>query len=146
MFELKPFGKTEDLFERMLKSFNEVFDRNEISALQSNFNTFRTDVRETEKAYFVEAELPGFEKEDITIDADDNYLTIHAKRDVKEETRGEDDQIIRQERRYGEFMRRFYVDNMNEEKIKAKLKKGILKIEIPKLKPTKPSRKQIEIE
>lgn len=146
MFELKPFRRTEDLFERMLNSFNEVFDRNEISTLNGNFKTFRTDVRETEKAYLVEAELPGFEKGDITIEVDDNYLTIRAKRDVEKETRDKDDLIIRQERRYGEFMRRFYVDNIDEEKIKAKLKKGVLKIEVPKLKPSKPPRKQIEIE
>lgn len=146
MFELKPFKKTEDLFERMLKSFNEVFDQGEIPTLDGNFNSFRTDVKETEEAYLVEAELPGFEKEDITIDVEDNYLLIHAKRDEEKETRDNDDRIIRQERRYGEFMRRFYVDNIDEEKIKAKLKNGVLKIELPKLEPTKPPRKRIEVE
>lgn len=145
MFELKPFKKTEDLFERMLKSFNEVFDQNGISTLDGSFNSFRTDVRETVEGYFVEAELPGFEKEDITIDVEENYLLIHAKRDEEKETKSKDDKILRQERRYGEFMRRFYVDNINEDQIKAKLENGVLKIEIPKLEPTKPPRKRIEV-
>ncbi|TXL66472.1 Hsp20/alpha crystallin family protein [Cerasibacillus terrae] len=149
MFDLKPFKKRNDdldLFERMRTSFNEFFDREGIAPLNGNLNSFRTDVRETKKAYYVEAELPGFDKEDITIDFDNNYLTIHAKRDEKEETKDESDKIIRQERHYGEFIRRFYVDNVEEENVKAKLKRGILKIEIPKREPTKPKTKRIEID
>ncbi|HEY4601692.1 MAG TPA: Hsp20/alpha crystallin family protein [Cerasibacillus sp.] len=148
MFDLKPFKRKDDeldLFERMLKSFNEVFDREGIAPLNGNFNSFRTDVRETEDAYYVEAELPGFDKNDITIQVDDNYLTIHAKREEEEETKDKQDKIIRQERHYGEFIRRFYVDNIDEDKIKAKLKRGVLKIKLPKLDPKTPESRRIDI-
>lgn len=146
MFELRPFKKAEDVVERMLKSVNEMFDSDYLPTLSEKFNFFKTDVHETETAYVVEADLPGFEKEDINIDITDNYLTIRAKRDVKKEARDKEDRVIRQERQYGEFMRRFYVDNIDEDGIKAQLENGVLNIEIPKQKPEKPSQKTIEIE
>lgn len=148
MFDLKPFRRKSeelDLFERMLKSFNEVFDQEGIAPLNGSFNSFRTDVRETKDAYHVEAELPGFDKDDITIQLDNNYLTIHAKREEEEEAKDEEDKIIRKERHYGEFIRRFYVDNVDEDKIKAKLKRGVLKIKLPKLETKEPESKRIDI-
>lgn len=142
-----PFRRrNEDLFEHMLKSFNEVFDPNNLTPLTGHFNSFRTDIMEKENAYYVEAELPGFEKEDITIELDHNQLTIKAKRNQLEETKDEDNKMIRQERHYGEFVRQFYVDNIIEDQIKAKLENGLLKIEIPKKHQHKPSQKRIEIQ
>ncbi|HEX6594158.1 MAG TPA: Hsp20/alpha crystallin family protein [Bacillota bacterium] len=147
MFDLKPFKKkNDDLFERMVESFNEVFNRDEVTPLNGRFNSFRTDVKETKKAYYIEAELPGFDKEDISIQVDDNYLTIRAKRDEEKETTDEDDKIIRQERRYGEFIRRFYVDDIEEDKIKAKLRRGILRIKVPKEDAKDTIKGRIEIE
>lgn len=143
---MKPFKKAEDVFERMMKSFSDALDSDVLPTLGDSFNSFRTDVTETESAYIVEADLPGFEKDDITIDISEDYLTIHAKRVEEKETRNKDDRIIRQERQYGEFMRRFFVDNINEDEIKAKLENGVLLIEVPKLKPSKPQHRTIEIE
>src|SRR5699024_4381304 len=98
MFDLKAFKKkNEDIFERMLESFNEVFNQDEVTPLSGRCNYFRTDVKETKKAYYIEAELPGFDKEDNCIKVDDDYLTIRAKRDEEEEKTDEDDKIIRQE-------------------------------------------------
>ncbi|HLR81135.1 MAG TPA: Hsp20/alpha crystallin family protein [Bacillota bacterium] len=147
MFDLKPFKKkNEDFFERMVESFNEVFNQDEVTPLSGRFNSFRTDVKETKKAYYIEAELPGFDKEDISIQVDDDYLTIRAKRDEEEETTDEDDKIIRQERRYGEFIRRFYVDDIDEDNIKAKLRRGVLRIKIPKEDTKDTVKGHIEIE
>lgn len=147
MFDLMPFRRrNEDVFGRMLKTFNEVFDQNGLSPFNGEAKSFRTDITETKNAYLVEAELPGFSKEDITIDVDNNQLTIRAKREQLEETKDKDDKVIRKERHYGEFLRQFYVDNIKENEIQAKLENGILKIEIPKNTPKEAKGVQIEIQ
>lgn len=146
MFDLMPFHKrNEDLFSHMLRAFNEGFQANKLTSLNERFSTFRTDIVEKENAYYVEAELPGFDKKDINIDLNDNRLTIHAKRDQTDEQKDENDKVIRQERNYGEFVRSFYVDNINKDAITAKFENGLLKMEIPKLQPVNTQRKQIEI-
>src|SRR5699024_889672 len=121
-------------------------NQDEVTPLSGRFNSYRTDVKETKNAYYIEAELPGFDKEDISIQVDDDYLTIRAKRDEEEETTDEDDKIIRQERRYGEFIRRFYVDDIDEDNIKAKLRRGVLRIKIPKEDTKDTVKGHIEIE
>ncbi|WAA12047.1 Hsp20/alpha crystallin family protein [Fervidibacillus halotolerans] len=148
MFDLTPFRKmSEDLFEQIAKSFNEAFEQtSSISPLSPSVHSFRTDVMEKEDAYYVVAELPGFTKDDITIEVEDNRLIIRAKRDEVTEERDDTNKYIRKERRYGEFVRQFYVDDIDENGIKAKLDNGILKLEIPKLQPSKPKRRTIEIE
>lgn len=147
MFDLMPFHKrNEDVFQNMLKSFDEAFNRDVFSPLNESVRQFRTDITEKENAYYIEADLPGFAKEDIDINMDDNRLTIRAKRDNNVEEKDENDKVIRQERSYGEFVRSFYVDNVNEDEINAKLEDGILKLEVPKREASEPKRKQIEIQ
>ncbi|MBP1996559.1 Hsp20/alpha crystallin family protein [Paenibacillus eucommiae] len=147
MFDLVPFRKrNDDLFGQMLKSFNEVFDPNALAPLHGNTRSFRTDIREKEYAYLIEAELPGFTKEDIEIDVNDKYLTIRAARNQVEEEKDEKGTIIRRERHYGQFARQFYVENIEEDGIKAKLEDGVLKLDIPKKVKKEPSSKRIGIE
>ncbi|WP_071394045.1 Hsp20/alpha crystallin family protein [Bacillus tuaregi] len=146
MFDLIPFRKrNEELFGHMLKSFNEVFEQNGLFTLGEGFNSFRTDIMEKENAYYVEAELPGFAKEDISIEYENNQLTIKAKRELLTEEKDKNEKVIRQERHFGEFLRRFYVEDIKDDEIMAKLEDGILKIEIPKRSPGKPGRNKIEI-
>lgn len=143
MFDLVPFRrKSEDVVSHLVKSFGDVFNEDFFAPLRSN--TFHTDIREKEDVYLVESELPGFSKEDIEIDYRNNYLTIKATRNHEEN--GNKDQIIRSERYYGEFIRRFYVENINDENIKAKFQNGILKLEIPKKEKVEQNAKRIEIE
>lgn len=148
MFDLTPFRRmSEDLFDQMEKSFNEIFDsRRGFGPLDTGFNSFRADVIETEDAYFVDADLPGFTKDDITIELEDNRLTIRAKRDERLEQKDEKNNYIRRERRYGEFVRQFYVENIKQDEIRAKLENGVLRVELPKLEPSKPNRRTIDIE
>ncbi|WP_018661353.1 Hsp20/alpha crystallin family protein [Heyndrickxia acidiproducens] len=147
MFDLMPFHKgNEDVFERMLKTFNDMFNTNGLAPITGSTNSFRTDITEKDDAYYVEADLPGFSKEDITIDVNNNYLTIRAKRDQVEESKDEKGKMIRQERRYGEFVRQFYVDNIKEDEISATLDNGVLKINIPKKAKEAPSGKRIQIQ
>lgn len=151
VFDLTPFRRFgEDLFDEINKSLSEMFDSGRFPAPSSFgnkfINTFRTDIIEKENEYYVEAELPGFTKNDIQIEFEDNRLTIRAKRDALAEEKDELNQFIRRERRYGEFVRQFYVDNVNEDGISAKLENGILKLHLPKKVPGKPKRRTIDIE
>lgn len=63
--------------------------------------SFRTDIRESGQAYLIEAELPGFKKEEIDIDYTRPYLTIKAVRKEENAQENEEHQVVRRERRYG---------------------------------------------
>ncbi|WML33143.1 Hsp20 family protein [Clostridium sp. OS1-26] len=83
----------------------------------TNFrNSFRVDLKETENEYMVEADLPGINKEAIDVEYENNYLTISAKREETIENK-DNNNYVRRERSYGEFKRRFYIDNVDKEKI-----------------------------
>lgn len=144
MFDLIPFGKRrEEAFSQLAKSFNEMFQDDFFAPLRSEALSFRTDVRETEQAYRIEAELPGFRKEDIDIDYAHPYLTIRAVRKEESEAENSREKVVRRERRYGEYIRRFYVQDIEEDGIRASLKDGLLSLEVPKR--SKPQGKRIEI-
>ena len=88
-------------------------------------------------------DVPGFNKDDISIDINDGYLTVEAtKGEDKEE---KDKNYIRRERTYGQIKRQFYVGNVDTEKTKAEFKNGTLKIVIPKVEE-KETKKLINID
>ncbi|MDN5351715.1 MAG: hypothetical protein PWQ12_634 [Clostridiales bacterium] len=94
-------------------------------------NTFDVDVRENSQRFLVEAELPGFSIENITIVYENSYLSIIAQ---KHEASDPDDyDFIRRERRFGIFRRNFLVEGVDKNNIRATLRNGILKIELPKI-------------
>lgn len=106
-------------------------------------NALKCDIYEKNGKYIVEMDIPGFKKEDISLEVEDGYLTIIAsKKDTKEE---ENKNYIRRERYVNEYKRRLYVGNVQESDIKAKLENGFLKIELP-LEEEVSNKKQIEIE
>ena len=111
-------------------------------------NIMKTDVRETEDAYEVDVDLPGFRKEDIRLELNGGYLTITAGKNL--EKNGEDGKgrMIRQERYAGVMQRSFYVgDQLTEEEIKASYADGVLHLILPrKNAPRVPEKKQILIE
>ena len=107
----------------------------------------KTDIRENEKSYVIDVDLPGFEKENIKVDVEDGYLNINAKIDSSnnEEEKGK---FIRRERYVGECSRSFYVgEDIESDDIKASFKNGILTLEVPKVEEEekKPEKKYIEI-
>ena len=106
-------------------------------------NAMKCDIYEKDNKYHVEMDIPGFNKEDISIDINDGYLTVEAtKGEDKEE---KDKNYIRRERTYGEIKRKFYVGNVDTEKTKAEFKNGTLKIVIPKVEE-KENKKLINID
>lgn len=147
MFDLIPFRKrNEDLFGHMLKSFNDMVESPFLSPFGTGLQPFRTDIREEQSKYLVEAELPGIAKEDIDIQVEGNELIIRAKRNEMTEQKDDTNRIIRQERRSGEFIRRFYVEHIDEDNIKARLENGVLKLDIPKRPGEDHNRKSIQID
>ena len=121
---------------------NDFFDRKD----RMNFNLMKTDIREDDKSYLLEVDLPGYSKDDIKIDITDGYLTINAK--VEKEDNEDKKNYVRRERFTGEVSRSFYVgDDIKEEEVKASFKNGILTLEVPKLslEDKKKDKKYIEI-
>jgi len=110
----------------------------------SSAHAIRADIREKEKEYVVEAEIPGVKKEDIKLDLRDDVLTIAVEHN--EETNEERNSYIRKERRYGSYSRSFYVENVSNETVKAKYVDGILTINLPKEENVTEKRHNIEIQ
>ena len=125
--------------------FDDFFDEGFFPKKERNL--MKTDIREKKDKYVVDIDLPGFEKENISLSLDNGYLNISAKTE-KEENNEDEEKFVRQERFYGECSRSFYVgEDITEEDINAKFNNGILKIEIPKKEKEEklPESKQIEI-
>lgn len=94
----------------------------------------RVDIKDKKDHYEITAELPGVSKDDVHITLENGVLTIEAecKQEDKEE---KDGKVIRQERRYGKFMRSFTVGGeIEQDKIKASFKDGVLSLTTPKAK------------
>lgn len=135
MYDLVPFKRnSNDIFS----IFNEM-EKNLMQNFESHLPAFSTDIVDKGDRFVLEADLPGFNKEDINIHVDDNRLTISAQHKVsKEENK---DNYIRKERRYGSFTRSFDVSNIKTDQIKADYKNGVLTIDLPKKENTQNIRK-----
>lgn len=96
-------------------------------------NMMKTDVRETDKTYELDIDLPGFKKDEINARLDNGYLTISAAKGLDKDEKDKEGKYIRQERYAGAMSRSFYVgEDITQEEIKAKYEDGILKLTIPK--------------
>ena len=96
-------------------------------------NLMKTDIRDTENSYELDVDLPGFKKDEITVDLKNGYLTISAEKGVDKDTQEENSRYIRRERYAGVCSRSFYVGNaIRPEDIHAKYEDGILKLSVPK--------------
>lgn len=141
MFELMPFGY------RRVSAYNPFRDFEEMSRSfwdNNNVSAFRTDITEKDGKYVLEADLPGFKKEDISVDIDKDCLTITAehKSEEKEENA---DSYIRRERYYGSYTRSFNVKGIDTEAITAAYNDGVLTLTMPKKEPEIPAARRLEI-
>jgi len=111
-------------------------------------HVMKTDVTEHDDRFEIAIDLPGFKKEDVTIDLENGYLTISAAKGVDKDENDKEGKLIRQERYSGAMQRSFYVgENITEEDIKAKMEHGLLTLCIPKKEtPKLPEKKTIVIE
>ena len=143
MFELIPF----DRHIRGAASFDpfrmlDEMDRRLMSSVPA-VTAFRTDVLDTGDAFKLECELPGFKKEDIKLDVENDCLTISAER--KAETKDEKDNYVKRERIYGSFTRCFDVSGINVDGIEASYTDGMLNVTLPKKAAEVPASRRLEI-
>ena len=120
-----------NFFDEMEKLFEDFWGNSLIDTPVVNSRRFSVDISEKNDKFLVEAELPGIKEDDLEVKLDRDVLTISAERN--EEKEKEDKNYYRREIRSGRFERRFRLpDNIDKEEIKADLKNGILKIDLPK--------------
>ncbi len=101
------------------------------------------DIYEKDGLYHVEMDLPGFKKNEISIECHKGTLTIKAKKEYKKEEH-EGKKYLRRERRFNTVERSFYLGDIDEEKIKASFENGTLLITVPNKVET--AKKMITIE
>ena len=109
-----------------------------------NFDVMKCDVYEKDGAYHIEADIPGFKKDEISVDCEDGYVTISAEKNTENEEKDENKKYIKRERFYGKTVRIFYVGDVDSDKIQAEYKDGMLELVVPKEEKL-PNKKSIEI-
>lgn len=120
-----------------------IFD-NFMDEGSDNFDVMKCDVYEKDGAYHIEADIPGFKKDEISVDCEDGYVTITAEKNTENEEKNENKKYIKRERFYGKTVRKFYVGDVDSEKINAEYKDGMLELVVPKEEKL-PNKKSIEI-
>ena len=109
----------------------------------------KTDIKECGDNYVLETEVPGYKKEEISIDFEDGYITIAAKKEREEKSCNKEKDCIkylRRERYFGNCQRKFYVGEINENDIKASFMDGILTLSFPKESKKKETKRIINID
>lgn len=102
------------------------------------------DISETEGEYQIKAEIPDVKKEDVKVTLEDGVLTIQGERKHEKEEKGK--KFHRIERSYGSFVRTFSLpDVIDEEKVKAEFKDGVLNLHLPKSEKAKPKAIEVKV-
>lgn len=105
----------------------------------------KTDIEETSDKYVLAIEVPGISKDNITVTFEDNTLTVHVKSETKKEDK-EEKSYIRKERTTMDMERSYYLDDVDENSITAKIENGILTLSVSKLKEKVNPKKVIQID
>ena len=146
MFEIVPFDRHIRHLAAMdpFREFDEL-ERSFFGNTRSMVSAFRTDVVDTGDAFKLEAELPGFDKEDIQIDVENDCLTVSAEHKSEKKEENEKKNFVKRERFYGSFTRSFDVSGINVDGIEAKYENGILTLHLPKKAAEIPASRKLEI-
>jgi len=137
------YGNMTDLFDE--------FERSVFSNIPSGkIPAFRADIRDEGDHYLLQADIPGFHKEDIDLDVKEGVLTITAAqeevRETPDEEKEKDPRYLCRERRYGSFRRSFDISGIQEEGITASYDNGVLSLKLPKMPELAPQTRKIAIE
>ena len=153
MFELRPYERggsrvsTYNPF-RELENFERAFfgDGFFNDRAMNALAEFKTDIQDKGESYLLEADLPGFKKEDIHIDLDGDTMTISAERHSEHEEKDKEGRYLRCERSYGSYRRSFDISGIEEGAMKAEYTDGVLKLTMPKKQQTVSSARRLEIQ
>ena len=124
--------------------FDSIFDdfMDDMEPMRTPLDVMKCDIYEKDGAYHIEADVPGFKKEEIAVECEDGYVTISAEKN--EEAEDSDKKYLKRERNYSKITRKFYVGDIDSNEIKAEFKDGILKVTVPKQEKL-PTKKSIDI-
>ena len=139
-----PLDDAVDLNARTQQLFDEVFGK-ELNARTQGW-TPAVNVAETKDEFTVTVELPGMKLENVSVDFTDGMLTIRGEK-MDEQTNREDDRTIYMwERRFGAFQRTLpFPGGIDDKKVAADFKDGVLTVHLPKVEEVKPKRQSIPI-
>jgi len=137
-----PWRLGNDDFEAMMDQFfrpTRLFDEETAGMVP------RMDVVEHENDFVIRTDLPGVKKEDIDVTFENGVLTIsgETKAETEEKEGGE---VIRQERRYGKYLRSLRLATpIDEKRVKANYKDGVLELTLPKAEEAKPKKITVDV-
>lgn len=138
MNDLTRYGNGEGLFDAAFKDFfRPLF-------LSDDTVAMKTDIKEFDDKYEMEIEVPGFAKNDISINLENGYLTVSAQKSQEAKSKGHGEYLKRE--RVVSCSRSYYVGELKEDDVKAKYENGILQLTLPKLEENLPQKKQISID
>lgn len=110
-----------------------------------SMDVMKCDIYEKDGAYHIEADIPGFKKDEISVDCEDGYVTITAEKNSENEDSDESKKYLKRERVYSKTTRKFYVGDIDTSLIKAEFKDGMLSVIVPKEEKL-PNKKTIQID
>jgi len=141
-----PFRELEDMSDRL----NRVFNRSALPRTNDKETMVvadwvpSVDVSETEGEYQIKVEIPDVKKEDVKVTLEEGVLTIQGERKHEKEEKGT--RYHRVERSYGRFVRSFTLpDLIDEGKVKAEFKDGVLNLQLPKSEKAKPKAIEVKV-
>ncbi|QOJ29144.1 MAG: Hsp20/alpha crystallin family protein [Ignavibacteriales bacterium] len=142
LVRFEPFKELEYLNNRLRR----IFDETPVTVKETPgiFNP-RLNVFEDNQNLYIEAEIPGVNKEDLKISLQDNTITISGEKKFEDEKKEKN--YYRVERRYGSFRRSFSLPvEVNDSKVEAKFENGVLKVSLEKVVEQQPEEKVITIQ
>ena len=143
MFELVPYTRKRNV--TFYNPFDELEDMQRRFFGETAVRDFKTDIRDEGEHYLLEADLPGFKKEDISVNIEGDTLTIRAERTESTDEKDSKGNYITRERSYGSFSRSFDMTGIRVEEIAAAYENGVLKLTLPKRQETLPTSRKLEI-
>lgn len=134
-----PFREMEELERRFFGPAWDDFFRS------TDLAEFKTDITDEGDSFLLEADLPGFDKNDIHLELDGDTLTVKAERHSNVEKK-EKGKVVRVERGYGSYSRSYDITGIEAEGIRASYENGVLKLTLPKKTQQLPTARRIEIQ
>ncbi|MCM1333890.1 MAG: Hsp20/alpha crystallin family protein [Eubacterium sp.] len=136
MFGLTPYERNAGFFDAFGSFANDFF---------AESRACKTDVRDEGERYVLEAELPGFKKDDIRLDIRGDRLTLSAERSEEDERKDREGRYIRRERSFGSYTRSFDLSGIAADRITAEYKSGVLTLTLPKTEEQPVRSRRLEI-
>ena len=134
------------LLDRRYNPFSELENWNRAFFGDSSLAEFKTDIRDQGDSFLLEADLPGFRKEDIALSLNGDTMTIKAVRHSDYENEAGRAAYLRCERSYGAYTRSFDVTGVDTNGIRAAYNNGVLSVTLPKRSAHRPEGQTIAIE